>query len=1478
MGLLLLLQQDLRNLSNEARKKFPEIKDAAERAEMHLRALEDQYQDHAQFDSGYIKAVAQSGTLVKPFLKAIETRNTKLVILAIGGLQKIILRGAISPDAVPSIVRGISQHLDSADENILLKILQTIVTLLTSNIEIHGEPLAMAMGMCINLYNHKNSTVRNTAGASLRQAAIMLLDHAAVELKNHSSANRDIEQLSIPEDDLNSEHPNLALEDLYTNDAFQFLQDICALTGGDQPTWLRVTGFSSAFGMELLESVLTSHSEFFKDSQKFFDLLRYKMCPLAVKSFKQSQTFSMVLRLLRLLDCIVVNFAKLLRAESEVFLCRLIRMLKPENPLWIDYLVLEIFGNYFTKPELVCIFYENYDKLDQQDSESKVLKNITNSICQFVQYLTGDFAKSDPNATAQLKGKPQPTRQFHMIEMLSANEPPPLDLSMLRMLSGSVLINLIESLNQLTESQSMILGFNSVPVNTARIDPDRVQVIQSICEICWKPVQQALTLLFNKTTFDFQIESILKAFQSFIMICCVLDLEKPRDEYILAITSSAFPKGGDINQITSKVVAGMNALLLITRRYGDILNTGWKLVLENVYELSCLLNSSQLQQLVQLHQNALPSQTPRIAINVDGLGTLVSALSSLFDESFKLNDKSLIFLLNGLCILDQETFLNLANSGTLTSNKSFSLEHIQKITLQNLHRIEVLWDAIFDHLKITIQHSSPMVRACGVETFSQIVITAFAFHSRGSENSNKSDLKANEPDLETQIYIQSRLLEALEELSRSQYNDIRQKTLEALNQILQSSGQVISKGWPLILSILMTVAVNNDKPHILYAFNSVNLICTDFLPNLPLDCLALFITTVGCYGLQSSEINVSLTGIGLLYSIADFLRKDGQLITSDSYAALEKIWVSLFTEMDQLCVDQRFEVRNCSLITLVKTVISHGESWASSTWQKLIWDIYFPLLEKIRSGASAAATEELNVELGTQGGRSVKLLVHHSRNSGQKQWNETVMLCFNGLTRVIKAFVNVLLDLSSFDDMWTKVILLGEQLAVCNSKEIAESVIGNLKELLVLTTSNSKFQQLHWNCVWASLTRIAENYADSSPAPADTTLSCLSTAILQLYSQQRTNFSSEDVKRAFNIMRLLGTVGTSTNPNVLSQVQKDVLELYSGLLPLSDELHEAALHTLASILAKITGLQIPSKNKLSSEDPQLHLLFAERCVQSLTKLFEEASKPVQAHSLAEIIDVLGAVMGLKYVNFSSSIWRNGVKHFTQIVHAGLPTLPGNCSDEQITICWETLEQVLRTFLVSERDTGSLSIDDRKLSESFDLILVQCIKNSVLPNPNKDLAVHKKLIQLLKLGCQQGNALRESFALECYTSLFAVSGCFEGEWGMELAQLAAPVLMSQCTNVLKQFIEIELKSGRLPLAQNALNEVVFVLSNLQELSLHPSLKLVQDDKLPSAYGSSKKRHLLYLFPLLCECITTKEASVKPLLKSIFHSTATEVGLE
>jgi hypothetical protein len=73
---------------------------------------------------------------------------------------------------------------------------------------------------------------------------------------------------------------------------------------------------------------------------------------------------------------------------------------------------------------------------------------------------------------------------------------------------------------------------------------------------------------------------------------------------------------------------------------------------------------------------------------------------------------------------------------------------------------------------------------------------------------------------------------------------------------------------------------------------------------------------------------------------------------------------------------------------------------------------------------------------GKQGGKTVKLLVHHSRNNAQKQWDETIVLSFSGLSRLIKTFFSTLSQLQSFADLWSQWLKLADSLSSCCSKEV----------------------------------------------------------------------------------------------------------------------------------------------------------------------------------------------------------------------------------------------------------------------------------------------------------------------------------------------------------------------------------------------------------------------------------------------------------
>ncbi len=52
--------------------------------------------------------------------------------------------------------------------------------------------------------------------------------------------------------------------------------------------------------------------------------------------------------------------------------------------------------------------------------------------------------------------------------------------------------------------------------------------------------------------------------------------------------------------------------------------------------------------------------------------------------------------------------------------------------------------------------------------------------------------------------------------------------------------------------------------------------------------------------------------------------------------------------------------------------------------------------------------------LGKVRGERVAMLVHHSRNSVQKQWEETLVLALGGMARILRAHLPVLVPMPGF--------------------------------------------------------------------------------------------------------------------------------------------------------------------------------------------------------------------------------------------------------------------------------------------------------------------------------------------------------------------------------------------------------------------------------------------------------------------------------
>uniref|UniRef100_A0A804NCQ8 Mon2 C-terminal domain-containing protein n=1 Tax=Zea mays TaxID=4577 RepID=A0A804NCQ8_MAIZE len=127
------------------------------------------------------------------------------------------------------------------------------------------------------------------------------------------------------------------------------------------------------------------------------------------------------------------------------------------------------------------------------------------------------------------------------------------------------------------------------------------------------------------------------------------------------------------------------------------------------------------------------------------------------------------------------------------------------------------------------------------------------------------------------------------------------------------------------------------------------------------------------------------------------------------------LFFSVFSVLQKLGSDDRPEVRNSAVRTLFQTLSIHGQKLSKSMWEDCLWLYVFPMLEHVSHLASTSSRDEWQgKELGTRAGKAVHMLIHHSRNTAQKQWDETIVLVLGGIARLLRSFFSYLQQLRKF--------------------------------------------------------------------------------------------------------------------------------------------------------------------------------------------------------------------------------------------------------------------------------------------------------------------------------------------------------------------------------------------------------------------------------------------------------------------------------
>ncbi|ONI04755.1 hypothetical protein PRUPE_6G338000 [Prunus persica] len=1438
MAFMAVLESDLRALSAEARRRYPAVKDGAEHAIIKLRALSSPGE------------IAQNEDILKIFLMACEVKTVKLSVIGLSCLQKLISHDAVAPSALNEILSTLKDHAEMTDESVQLKTLQTVLIILQSPLHPETEDnMAQALGICLRLLenNRSSDSVRNTAAATFRQAVALIFDHVVCAetlpsgklssggyISRTSPVSGDVScsiNLSESLDKSLYGRSSLMRETLTKAGklGLRLLEDLTALAAGGSAIWLRVGSLQRSFALDILEFVLSNYVAVFRTLLPYEQVLQHQICSLLMTSLRTNAELegeagepSFRRLVLRSVAHIIRLYSSSLITECEVFLSMLVKVTFLDLPLWHRILVLEILRGFCVDARTLRILFVNFD---MHPKNTNVVEGMVKALARVVSSVqVQETSEESLAAVAGMFNSKAKGIEWSLdndasnAAVLVASEAHSITLAV------EGLLGVVFTVATLTDE-----AVDSGEIESPRYDYDppakctgnTALLCLSMVDSLWLTILDALSFILSRSQGEAIVLEILKGYQAFTQACGVLRAVEPLNSFLASLCkftinfpieaerrSSILQSPGSkrseplVDQresvvLTPKNVQALRTLFNIAHRLHNVLGPSWVLVLETLAALDRAIHSPHAT--TQEVSTAVPKLTRESSGQSSDLNILSSLNSQLFESSALMHISAVKSLLSALCQLSQQCMAGITTGSVPTSSQkvgsiNFSVERMISILVNNLHRVEPLWDQVVGHFLELADKSNQHLRNMALDALDESICAVLGsdqFQDNVTTRSRAS--QSMETGLAQLGSLECAVISPLRVLYLStQSVDVRAGSLKILLHVLERHGEKLLYSWPDILEMLRSVADSSEKELVTLGFQSLRVIMNDGLSIIPADCLHVCVDVTGAYSAQKTELNISLTAIGLLWTTTDFIAKglihgpgeEKETGISDVHPILKQLNVdrdrllfSAFSLLQKLGADERPEVRNSAIRTLFQTLGSHGQKLSKSMWEDCLWNYVFPTLDRASHMAETSSKDEWHgKELGTRGGKAVHMLIHHSRNTAQKQWDETLVLVLGGIARILRSFFPFLRSLSNFWSGWESLLLFVKNSILNGSKEVAIAAINCLQTPVLSHSSKGNLPRPYLESILDAYEVVLQTSTHLSDNAAIKVKQEILHSLGELHVQAQRMFDDRLYKQ------LLAIIGSAVKQAIIINdssetefghvplVLRTVLEILPMLRP-TEHISSVWLNLIRDFLQYLPRLSSAVQNEeddaeeasTSDQVPDDHLrikhetpngtdsissnrvegspssglktsvtagipnyMFAEKLVPLLVDLFLQAPAVEKYILYPEIIQSLGRCMTTRRDNPDGALWRLAVEGFNRVlvddarnsaINAGLDS---GASKPERTRIWKEVADVYEVFLVGycgrALPSDSFSTVDVKTDESLEMTVLDILGDKILKSP------------------------------------------------------------------------------------------------------------------------------------------------------------------
>lgn len=288
-----------------------------------------------------------------------------------------------------------------------------------------------------------------------------------------------------------------------------------------------------------------------------------------IKNFSEKSEFPQTMRLTRVVSILIKKFNEILVMECEIFLSMFVKILEPENPLWLRVLAMEIFKGVCSDAQLTSSIYKWYD--GQNNSSTNVFRDMITGFGRLATekpqsigagqggrdsfdysganggggsgttgyHLSAHANQSSSSGVESGLSTASSTMRIQCIDQLDKADPPAIPETYIFYLA-------LVCLNSVADGLAGFALSNFSPGSVIKQtqeekDSKDVKVVTDMANVAWPGLLAAMSFYLTANLDQELFQSTMRSYQNFTNVCGVLDLVTPRDAFLTNLCKNSIP-------------------------------------------------------------------------------------------------------------------------------------------------------------------------------------------------------------------------------------------------------------------------------------------------------------------------------------------------------------------------------------------------------------------------------------------------------------------------------------------------------------------------------------------------------------------------------------------------------------------------------------------------------------------------------------------------------------------------------------------------------------------------------------------------------------------------------------------------------------------------------------------------------------------------------------------------------------------------